>query len=295
MSTERDVTRIVRSWLRTDEHESADRVLDEVLARLDATPQHRAWWPVRRSAEMNTYAKLAIAAVAVVVVAVVGINLVSGSGGRSGSAASPSPTPTPTPTPSPSGSPAAGFPPSGELAVGRHSMTLAGVPLSIGVPTSGWVSNGSWGIDRSTGVTPDGAGFIFWVDATPVGVFADPCANRKAPPIGASAAGLAAAVARVPGTDLVSGPSDVTVGGYPAKHVVITIREDIGCVPESFNLWYAPREDLARYATQLGSTIRVWIVDVGGKLVWIDGETYKGAGPEPGQQIQQIIDSIQFE
>ena len=31
MSAERDTTRIVRSWLRTDEHESADRVLDTVL------------------------------------------------------------------------------------------------------------------------------------------------------------------------------------------------------------------------------------------------------------------------
>ena len=64
---------------------------------------------------------------------------------------------------------------------------------------------------------------------------------------------------------------------------------------EEFYLWYAPSEDNARYATELGSTIRVWIVDVDGAIVWIDGETYKGAGPEPGQEIQQIVDSIQFE
>ena len=51
MDTERDVTRIVRSWLRTDEHESADRVLDNVLALLDATPQRRSWWPARRIAQ----------------------------------------------------------------------------------------------------------------------------------------------------------------------------------------------------------------------------------------------------
>jgi len=174
-------------------------------------------------------------------------------------------------------------------------MTLAGVPLSLSVPTSGWVSNGSFGIDKSTGVGPDGASFIFWVDDTPTGVFADPCANLKGPSVGPSPADLATAVATVPGTDLVSGPSDVTVGGYPAKHVVLTVREDVGCAATSFYLWYAPREDLARYATELGSTIRVWIVDVDGTPVWIDGETYKGAGPEPGQQIQQIIDSIVFE
>jgi len=29
--------------------------------------------------------------------------------------------------------------------------------------------------------------------------------------------------------------------------------------------------------------------------VWIDGETYNGAGSKPGREIQQVIDSIQFE
>ena len=49
MSTDRDTTRIVRSWLQTDEYESADRVLDAVLDQLDTTPQRRAtWWPARR-------------------------------------------------------------------------------------------------------------------------------------------------------------------------------------------------------------------------------------------------------
>jgi hypothetical protein len=298
MSTDPDMTRIVRSWLRTDEHESADRVVDHVLAVLDATPQRRPLWPARRIADMNTFAKIAVAAAAVVVVAIAGINLLPASSGVGGGPAvspSPSPSPTPSPTPSPSPTPAAVFPPSGDLAIGRHPMTLAGVPLTFNVAISGWVSNGEWGIDRSTGMAPDGAGFIFWSTQTPVGVFVDPCANRRGPSLGSSAEDLAAAVASLPGVDLVSGPSDVTVGGYPAKHVAITIREDIGCRAESFNLWYAPREDLARYASELGSTIRVWIVDVNGKLVWIDGETYKGAGPGPGQEIQQIIDSIQFE
>lgn len=298
MHTERDVTRIVRSWLRTDEHEFADRVLETVLAQLDTTPQCRSWWPARRYADMNNIAKLAIAAAAVVVVAVVGINLLPASGGVGGSgpAVSPSPSPSPSPQPSPSPSPAAAaFPPRGELAIDtRQPMTGGGVPYSFSVPTSDWISNGDFGIDKAAGVGPDGAGFILWPDNAPVGVFADPCANVTAPPIGPSAAALAAAVATLPGTDLVSGPSDVTVGGYPAKHVVLTVREDVDCNANSFYLWYAPG-DLARYATELGSTIRVWIVDVDGKIVWIDGETYKGAGPEPGQEIQQIVDSIRFE
>ncbi|MBA2634323.1 MAG: hypothetical protein H0U86_15220 [Chloroflexi bacterium] len=94
MSTDRDTTRIVRSWLRTDEHESADRVLDAVLDQLDTTPQRRVtWWPVRRFPEMNTTVKLALAAAAVVVAALLGIRfLVPGSQNVGGPAETPTPS-----------------------------------------------------------------------------------------------------------------------------------------------------------------------------------------------------------
>ncbi len=112
MSTDRDTTRIVRSWLQTDEHESADRVLDAVLDQLDTTPQRRAtWWPVRRLPQMNTTAKLAIAAAAVVVAAFLGIRFLL-PGQNVGSDG-----PTPTPSPSP-----AAFH-SGSLAAGTYVMT----------------------------------------------------------------------------------------------------------------------------------------------------------------------------
>ena len=84
-------------------------------------------------------------------------------------------------------------------------------------------------------------------------------------------------------------------------HVVLTFGEDADCNADGqlgadeFYLWYGPGADNARYASEPGSTLRVWIVDVDGKIVWIDGETYKGAGPEPGQEIQQVVDSIVFE
>ncbi len=48
MSTERDVTRIVRSWLEEGATALPDRVLDTVLDQLPATSQRRAWWPARR-------------------------------------------------------------------------------------------------------------------------------------------------------------------------------------------------------------------------------------------------------
>ena len=48
MSTERDVTRIVRSWLEEGVTTLPDRVLDTVLDQIPATRQRRAWWPARR-------------------------------------------------------------------------------------------------------------------------------------------------------------------------------------------------------------------------------------------------------
>ena len=76
MSTDRDTTRIVRSWLEEGATALPDRVLDAVLDQLPATSQRRAWWPAWRFREMNNALKLAIAAAAVVVVAVVGFSLV---------------------------------------------------------------------------------------------------------------------------------------------------------------------------------------------------------------------------
>jgi hypothetical protein len=96
MTTERDPgTRIVLSWLREDAHENAERLLLRALDEVDATPQRRSWWPARRFALMNIYAKAAIAAAAVLVVAVVGYQLLPPIVGPGGGQ---SPTPTPQST-----------------------------------------------------------------------------------------------------------------------------------------------------------------------------------------------------
>ena len=92
MSTDRDTTRIVRSWLEEGATALPDRVLDAVLDQLPATSQRRPWWPVRRFDEMNNALKLAIAAAAVMVVALVGINLMP----RSGSVGGPVPSMSPS-------------------------------------------------------------------------------------------------------------------------------------------------------------------------------------------------------
>lgn len=258
---------------------------------------------------MNTYAKLALAAVAVVAVAVIGFSLRSQGGGVGGGGTTvlPSPSPAPTPTANPTGSPGstakAAFPPAGAMEVGTNAFSQNGVSFSLDVSQPGWVSSGiavepdGVNLTKGPNLSKDGAWVLFWsVD----GVYADPCGHKPAPKVSPSAADLAAAVASLPGTKLVSAPTDVTVGGHPAKTVAITIPKDIGCAPEQFNLWYdsSPCGDANpcyRWASAIGETNRVWIVEVDGTYVWIEAETYQGAGPEISQEIQSMIDSIKFE
>ena len=122
-------------------------------------------------------------------------------------------------------------------------MTRNGIRLSVTLPTSGWRSDRCFFLDKGVEATPEGASLLFW-DANPIGVFYDPCDKEKAPPAGPSAADLASVVSTLPGADLVSGPTDVTVGDAPAKHVVLTVPEDASCGAEGpdFRLWYAPAE-----------------------------------------------------
>jgi hypothetical protein len=97
MSTERDVTRIVRSWLHEDAHEEADRILNLVLEAVDTTPQRRSFWLARRFPPMSTYLKVGLAAAVVVLAAFIGIQLLGGSNvGEPGPEAS-RPTATATP------------------------------------------------------------------------------------------------------------------------------------------------------------------------------------------------------
>jgi hypothetical protein len=298
MTAQPDIDRLISAFLEEGTAELPDRTYDVVRSEIDRTRQRVVIGPWR-APDMNTIAKFAIAAAAVVVVAVAGINLMPR---NDVGAPAPSPSASPSVSPTQATSPQAAetFPPDGPLAIGRYGMTtMEGVRLSFAVPASGWSSHVPGNsIGKGPFGKPDGAGINFWPSA-PDNVYSDPCAHTPLnPPAGGSASSLAAAAATIPGTDRVSGPTSIQVGGRGAQHVVVKIREDLGCDPDLAYLWYDDRTGGAtggwRWASALGSTHRVWIIDVDGQLVWIDSETFKGGGPEIEQEIQQIIDSIQF-
>ena len=115
MSTERETTRIVRSWLRVDEHESADRVLDAVLDQLDTIPQRRAGWPARRTITMNKFMTIGLAAAAVLVAVLIGFQLFGSGGGIGGPDNEPGATTEATASPA-----ALPLPSEGSLIAGRY-------------------------------------------------------------------------------------------------------------------------------------------------------------------------------
>jgi hypothetical protein len=304
MSADRDVTRIVRSWLEEGVTALPDRVLDKVVDLLPATPQRRSWWPTRRFADMNNFAKLAIAAAAVVVVAVVGYNLVSDPNGIGGPEVSPTPPVSPEATAplAPSPTLTVAFPPVGLLAVGRHTFTEDDLEFSLAISSSGWVSRGygadirGGNIKKGSFEQPDSAWVLIWsID----GVYEDPCGQVAGPVLSDNPADFAAAVAGLPAATA-TGPSDTTIGGHPAKHVTLVFGADVGCAPNLYYPWYndlacGGSAPCARWLSANSSTLRAWIVDVNGTHFWIEAETYEGASPELDQELREMVDSIQFE
>ncbi len=239
-----------------------------------------------RFANMGNLAKVASAATAVMV-GVVGIALLLPSS---------SPSATPRPNFTLRGTQGGAVP-----AGARFVVTEAGVRFSFRVPTAGWEwfksvptktsPRGPISLNKSI-VGPQGAEAIIYWTSFPDGDYADPCADLLAPSIGRSAANLAAAVSRASGTKLVEGPSKVTLSGHAAKHVVLNVREDVGCDPGFFYSWNEVPGGAFWRTTAAGSTIRVWIVSVDGTRLFIAAATIHAALKT---QIQQIVESIRFD
>lgn len=256
-----------------------------------------ARWLARQPAREHGTGWLVIALAAVVVVAVAGSGLGSSKGLVGGGPSVPSPSPPGTTTGSPS--PAAASSDSSDL---THSLTVDGLPFSFRLPRpNGWETYGGLLVSKSIAGPQGAEAVVFWA-GFPDGTDADPCINA---PIELWTASEAADfIASAPGTALVTAPQDVTVGGYPAKYVAVVVREDTGCDPGFFYNWKAQTGGALWVKTLPGDTIRVWLVQVGTRILFIAGETRRDVRPGVAlsenalagleQEIHQIVDSIQF-
>ena len=125
-ASDRDVNRVIRSWLHEDRHEDVSRIAGAVLDQVDTIPQRRAtWWPAWRTPTMNKLLTYGLGAAAVVVLLVVGAQVV-GSNGLFGA----EPTPTPQPSEPASSIPTSVSDPDSGLAPGTEVVLLPKPPTS---------------------------------------------------------------------------------------------------------------------------------------------------------------------
>jgi hypothetical protein len=293
MSTDRDATRIVRSWLRTDENDSADRVLGAVLDQLDTTQQRRAtWWPARRQAHMNTTAKLALGVATVVVVALLGINFLLPGGPDIGG---PEPSVAPEPSILPSSTPTALRASERPLEPGTYvAHPLASNPslaVTFTVP-DGWL-----GFDARTLVpagedsVDGGIGAVVAFLETS-GIYGDPCESLGAADVdaGTTAADLADAFSAQP----VYGASvtDITLDGYSGKQVELQMPSefDESCPRDGYFVF-----DGGPYPQGPDNRWHLWILDVEGSRLVIFGHDFPETPESILAGIQSIVESIQVE
>jgi len=189
----------------------------------------------------------------------------------------------------------------GYLGPGRHSVDVSGLSLSFTLPPGGdtpwdWERFGNLYISNST-VGPQAAeAMILWTDQDG-GPGVTRCGVVLHPVVASSLARNAADVASAAGTELVSGPTDVVVGGHPAKRIVLTVKEDVGCDPGYFYAWDQTLGGAFWSGPEAGDTMQIWIVGVNdtGRRLFIEAATHPTAGPAVEDEIRQIIDSIELE
>jgi hypothetical protein len=302
MSTNIDPRRSVAAWLEAEAPDRAPaRLIDASRERIRTTRQRPAWWPARRTTDMNSFAKLAMAAAAVVVVALVGYNLLPTRGGVGVTPATPSPSISPSPadtSPRPLQS--------GAIEPGTYTLALAGVGATthLTVP-AGWVYDGGFILQKG-GVSADppaGHAIAFWTGD--IQVYADPCqweGTEPDPPTGLTARDVVDALAAQPQRGEAPATERRAAGpdrpdqwdGWSIDLTVPTDADLVGgpCDQGQFRSWGPERN--ARYHQGAGQRDLIWAVDVDGTRIVVVVASFPGTPPETMTEIDAILDSMVF-
>jgi hypothetical protein len=300
MSTDRDTTRIVRSWLRTDGHESADRVLDAVLDQLDTTPQRRAGWPAWRTPTMNRFLTIGLGAAAVVLLLVVGFQFF-GSPGNGGLGAGPTPTAQATATPDPTAEATPEPTPEGAHTLWEGSE--GGVRIAVTLPAPDWVGEPGGGFVEK-GVNgadpPRGAGMIAF-DEGEYYVYGDPCQwSTTIPDAPATTVDELVAAMTAQASRDASEPVDITVDGYAGKSITLHVPDNANFSEcdqgefASFGMATTDPDGLYRTHQGPGQIDELYIVDVNGVLAVIDIAYYEATPQSVVDELHAIVESTTF-
>jgi hypothetical protein len=292
MSTDPETTRVVRSWLGTDEHESADRVLDAVLSRLDTTPQRRHLWPTRRHTHMTGITRIAAVAAAVIALAVLGYTMIPSDGGPGGPAVAPSASQTPSPSPTSTATPDVTAL-EGQATLGGRYLVGSGLRSRVTVSApADWSAGDDWTLRGPNGyLSPAGMGIRFY----PVrDVFKDPTdqgAGVVVPRIGPTVSDLAEAIVEHPGWTALEAV-DITMDGFEGKMVRLQIPRD---APEGAFYLFEHALGGQIWGLEAGQVFDIHIIDVVGERVVIDAFSYPGTSSSDLAAQRAVLDSIEFE
>jgi hypothetical protein len=228
---------------------------------------------------------------------------VGGAGGEP--SVSPSPAPTSTTTPTAAASAAVPeFPGvSDDVAPGTYlwragAATPADITFTI---PAGWMSR--YGIPHKDRGGPGEIAIGDWIIAN---VYADPCqwqGSLPSPAVGPTVDDLASALVAQKGRNATA-PTDVTLGGYPAKRVELSIPADLDkatCDEGVIRTWVAPGEDTAlvndteNLGMHPGQLNVVYIVDVNGDRLVIDTWHMPGTSAADLAELDAILASMRIE
>jgi hypothetical protein len=315
MTAQHDLERLITAFLADGPAEMSDRNCDAVRAAIDRTHQRTVVGPWR-IATVPTFAKLAAGMAAVIVFSFIGFNLLgggpfAGNGQFAGSASSPTPVPTPAETTTPAPSPTATRSPTtslrpGELpggntilAAGDYAFYGTGDARTMRVgftAPEGWLGRG-WYIASPEDVADatGQAAFAPWELDQATGsisaVYSDPCDATSSSAVGPAVADLVTALIaqqRRAGVQT----SDITVSGYTGVEVVSSFEDaPAGC--GTMNLW-SLESGQRRYVPEPGLTQVLWILDVDGSRLVLEGSWYADTPPATRAQLDDVMSSIEI-
>jgi len=278
--SDRSFETAMHTWLEDGSDRTPPAAIDAVLLAVMTTPQERDLRIPRRFSQMPTYMRLA-AGIAIVAVLGVGALVYFNDGSNVGpqSTAAPSASPAPASTPA---SPLA----EGPLAPGRYSYDPDGMRVTMTLP-AGWSGVSGSAIGKAPFELPSGVGLGF---AQPTTVFRDPCAPAtSAEPVGPTVDNLVAALADLPN---VTGATqvDATISGFSGTHLTFVVdTTGIDCVMGLYGQGSFIR------AAENGQRQDLWVLDVGGTRLVIDGATFPETLAKDRAEMLAIVDTLVIE
>ena len=176
------------------------------------------------------------------------------------------------------------------------------IGVTVTVPAAGWTGeSGGWSMEHlPDGFDPPaGAGIIAFVVDEKFFVYGDACDWERTRPETAATTvegivrGLAKQTPRDP-----SKPERITLDGNSGKRIILHVPSGArfkDCDEDTFATFGVAGEDPALYAQGPGEIDEIWVVDVDGRVVLLEGGYYTDTRPSVVDELRDILRSATFD